>query len=151
MDVRFRTSSAAGPESGWSTIGDLLDALEIGTVSPDDFVFDAIRQSWQPLRSHGEIAAAWRERMRFRPADAPLPFLPPPADGFPALSPEGITPIGLQAVQRPVVPPTARDADPRHPWLTVAAGAGLMLVIAVMLVLLVGAGRFLVGTVRLAS
>ena len=84
-------------------------------------------------------------------ADAPLPFLPPPADGFPALSPEGNTPIGVPAVERPVVPPTARDADPRHPWLTVAAAAGLLLVIAVMLVLLVGAGRFLVGTVRLAS
>ena len=151
MDVRFRTSSATGPESGWSTIGDLLDALETCVVSPDDFVFDAIRQSWQPLRSHPEIAAAWRERMRFRPADAPLPFLPPPADGFPALSPEGNTPIGVPAVERPVVPPTARDADPRHPWLTVAAAAGLLLVIAVMLVLLVGAGRFRVGTVRLAS
>ena len=148
MDVRFRISAAAGPESGWSTIGALLDALESGAVSPDDFVFDATRQSWQPLRSHGEIAAAWRERMRFRPADAPLPFVPPPAEGFPALSPEGVTPIGVAAVRRPVVPPTARDADPRHPWLTVVAGAGLMLVIAVMLVLLVGAGRFLVGTVR---
>jgi len=31
------------------------------------------------------------------------------------------------------------------------AGAALVLVIAVMLVLLVGAGRFLVGTVRPAS
>src|SRR5512141_2391298 len=151
MDVRFRTSSAAGTEFGWSTIGDLLDALESGAVSPDDFVFDAVRQSWQPLRSHREIAAAWRERMRFRPADAPLPFVPPPADGFPALSPEGITPIRVEAVQRPVVPPTARDAEPRHPWLIIAAGAGLLLIIAVMLVLLVGAGRFLVGTVRLAS
>ena len=151
MDVRFRTSSSAGTESGWTTIGELLDALESGAVSPDDYLFDAIRQSWQPLRSHGEIAAAWRERMRFRPADAPLPFVPPPADGFPALSPEGITPIGVEAVQRPVVPPTARDAEPRHPWLTVAAGAGLLLIILAMLVLLVGAGRFLVGTVRPAS
>lgn len=151
MDVRFRTSSSAGTESGWTTIGELLDALESGAVSPDDYLFDAIRQSWQPLRSHAEIAAAWRERMRFRPADAPLPFVPPPADGFPALSPEGITPIGVEAVQRPVVPPTARDAEPRHPWLTVAAGAGLLLIILAMLVLLVGAGRFLVGTVRPAS
>ena len=151
MDVRFRTSAATGPEAGWSTMGDLLDALESGAVSPDDFVFDAIRQSWQPLRSHGEIAAAWRERMRFRPADAPLPFVPPPAAGFPALSPEGITPIGVAAVRRPVVPPTARDADARHPWLTAAAGAALLLIIAAMLVLLVGAGRFLVGTVRLGS
>jgi hypothetical protein len=151
VDVRFRTSSVTGPESDWSAIGDLLDALETGAVLPDDFVFDAIRQSWQPIRSHTEIAAAWRERMRFRPADAPLPFVPPPADGFPALSPEGITPIGVEAVQRPVVPPTARDAEPRHPWLTIAAGAGLLLIIGVMLVLLVGAGRFLVGTVRLAS
>jgi hypothetical protein len=148
MDVRFRTSPAAGAECSWSTIGEVLDALESGAVSPDDFVFDAIRQSWQPLRSHGEIAAAWRERMRFRPADAPLPFVPPPVDGFPALSPEGITPLGVDAVQRPVVRPPARDADPRHPWLTVAAAAGLLLLIAVMLVLLVAAGRFLVGTVR---
>ena len=151
MDVPFRTSSLTGPDSGWSTIGDLLDALESGAVLPDDFVFDAIRQSWQPIRSHSGIAAAWRERMRFRPADAPLPFLPPPADGFPALSPEGVTPIGVAAVQRPVVPATARDADPRHPWLTMAAGAGLLLVIVVMLALLVGAGRVLVGTVRLGS
>ena len=151
MDPRFRTSSALGTESGWRTVGELLDALECGAVSPDDYVFDGIRQSWQPLRSHGEIAAAWRERMRFRPADAPLPFVPPPADGFPALSPEGITPVGVAAVRRPVVPPTARDAEPSHPWLTVAAAAGLLLIIAVMLVLLVGAGRFLVGTVRPAS
>lgn len=57
----------------------VLDALEAALVVPGTPIFDAARQSVQPVGLHPEIRAAWEERLRFRPpagAGLGLPALP---------------------------------------------------------------------------
>lgn len=55
----------------------VLDALEAALVQPATPLFDAARQSWQPLGLHAEIRAAWEHRLRYRPQT--------PGLGLPAL------------------------------------------------------------------
>jgi hypothetical protein len=58
----------------------LLDGLEAALVSPDTPLFDAVRQSWQPVGAHAEVRAAWAARLRYRPPNElglALPELPP--------------------------------------------------------------------------
>jgi hypothetical protein len=70
------------PDAGdfeFADVGEVLDALEAALVRPTTPVFDAARQSWQPVGMHPEIRAAWAERLRFRPpgsAGRGLPTLP---------------------------------------------------------------------------
>jgi hypothetical protein len=56
----------------------VLDALEAALVQPATPLFDAARQSWQPLGLHAEIRAAWEHRLRYRPQTPglSLPALP---------------------------------------------------------------------------
>ncbi len=102
METRFRSSDAAGVELPWQTIDDLLDALEDGRLDAEDYVFDAARQAWQPIRNHSEIVAAWEQRMGYRPPERRrvLTRARRPAEGFPALSPDGATPVGSPALSR---------------------------------------------------
>ena len=102
MDTRFRSSDAAGVELPWQTIDDLLDALEDGRLDAEDYVFDAARQAWQPIRNHSEIVTAWDLRMSYRPPEHRriITRARRPAEGFPALSPEGATPVGSPALSR---------------------------------------------------
>ena len=102
MDTRFRSSDSTGTELPWQTVNEMLDALEDGRLGADDYVFDATRQAWQPIRKHSEIVEAWDQRMSYRPperrrviADARRPL-----EGFPALSPEGLTPVSTPALSR---------------------------------------------------
>lgn len=102
MDTRFRSSDAAGVELPWHTVDDILDALEDGRLDAEDYVFDAARQAWQPIRKHSELVEAWERRMSYRPVEArrPITGAKRAAEGFPALSPEGITPVSSPAVSR---------------------------------------------------
>jgi hypothetical protein len=102
METRFRSSDAAGVELPWQTIDDLLDALEDGRLDAEDYVFDAARQAWQPIRKHSEIVAAWNQRMGYRAPEHRriITRARRPAEGFPALSPEGATPVGSPALSR---------------------------------------------------
>ncbi len=102
METRFRSSDAAGVEIPWQTIDDLLDALEDGRLDAEDYVFDAARQAWQPIRNHAEIVAAWDHRMGYRPPEHRriITRARRPAEGFPALSPEGATPMSSPALSR---------------------------------------------------
>jgi hypothetical protein len=56
----------------------VLDALEAGLVSAATPLFDAARQSLQPLGVHPEIRAAWAARSRYQPPTTglSLPELP---------------------------------------------------------------------------
>ena len=57
----------------------VLDALEAALVQPATPLFDAARQSWQPVGMHPEVRAAWEARLRYRPPSASglgLPELP---------------------------------------------------------------------------
>ena len=42
-------------------VDSVLDALEATVVGPETPMFDAARQSWQPVAAHPEVRAAWRE------------------------------------------------------------------------------------------
>jgi hypothetical protein len=102
MDTRFRSSDSTGTELPWPSVDDLLDALEDGRLGAEDYVFDATRQAWQPIRKHSEIVDAWDQRMSYRPAEQRrlITNARRPAEGFPALSPEGITPVSTPAISR---------------------------------------------------
>ena len=45
----------------------ILDALEAAVVTPETLVFDAARQSWQPVGRHPEVRAAWPSGLVFSP------------------------------------------------------------------------------------
>ncbi|HEX6643690.1 MAG TPA: hypothetical protein VF037_03380 [Gemmatimonadales bacterium] len=102
MDTRFRSSDSTGTELPWQSVDDILDALEDGRLGADDYLFDATRQAWQPIRKHSEIAAAWDARMGYRPPHARVALGESrrAVEGFPMLSPEGITPVSSPAVSR---------------------------------------------------
>ena len=102
METRFRSSDAAGAELPWQTLDDILDALEDGRLAAEDYLFDAARQAWQPIRKHTEVVAAWDRRMGFRPPELrrTITNARRPVEGFPALSPAGATPVSSPAVSR---------------------------------------------------
>jgi hypothetical protein len=105
MTSRYQSAPAAagaGTPLFWQTLDAVLDALEDGRLAGDDYLFDAVRQSWQPIGRHPEVAAGWSERMRFRPPAErrELDAVERHPAAFPALSPEGITPTGTPAVSR---------------------------------------------------
>jgi hypothetical protein len=57
----------------------VLDALEAALVEPATPLFDAARQSWQPLGLHAEIRAAWEHRLGYRPQTPGLGLPPLPS------------------------------------------------------------------------
>jgi hypothetical protein len=144
MSALFLTSSSDGVETPWMGMDSLLDALEAGLVDADDYVFDHARQAWQPIRKHSRIVAAWDERMGFRPPEDRqlLGMVRRPVEGFPALSPEGITPISSPAVSRIAA---RRAAESRSELLHRAVGV-TEVVVMVVLVAMLGLG--LVWVVR---
>ncbi len=78
--ARFRCSDPLAGDFEFDDVESLLDGLEAALVSPDTPLFDAVRQSWQPVAAHAEVRAAWDARLRYRPPEAvglALPELPP--------------------------------------------------------------------------
>lgn len=135
MPVPFLTSNSAGVETPWLDIESLLDALEAGRLDPDDYVFDQVRQAWQPVKKHSGIVRAWDQRMSFRPPEERvlLGNARRPAEGFPALSPEGTTPVSSPAVSRIAA---RRDAAAQSDRLHRAVGVAEVAVLVVLLTVL---------------
>ena len=102
MQTRFLSNDANGVETPWQSIDDILDALEDGRLDAEDYVFDRTRQAWQPIRKHSELVEEWDRRMSYRPVEQRriMANARRPAEGFPALSPEGATPVRSPAVSR---------------------------------------------------
>lgn len=135
MDTRFRSSNSAGAELPWQSIESLLDALEDGRLEADDYVFDAVRQAWQPARKHSEIVAGWHQRMSYRPLELrrPLGVVCRPAEGFPALSAEGMTPVSTPALSRIEAAHRARLLQPEEmPSVRRAIAAGEVALVALL-------------------
>jgi hypothetical protein len=147
MDTRFRSSDSTGTELPWQTVDEMLDALEDGRLGADDYVFDAARQAWQPIRKHSEIVDAWERRMAYRPPERRrlITDARRPAQGFPALSPEGITPVSTPALSRIEAARRARRQPEEIPAVRSAFAVGELGFVVVVLGLL-GAG--LVALVR---
>jgi len=138
MSVRFLTSNTSGVETPWLDIDSLLDALETGRLDPDDYVFDQIRQAWQPLKKHSGIVRAWDQRMGFRPPEERvlISSVRRPAEGFPALSPEGITPVSSPAVSRIHARRMARSAPDETTTFHRAMGTAEVVAVVILLTLL---------------
>jgi len=89
--MRFVCTDPDAGDLEFADADGVLDALEAALVQPATPLFDAARQSWQPLGLHAEIRAAWEHRLRYRPQrpGLGLPTLPSvtalvrslPADG----------------------------------------------------------------------
>ena len=76
--MRFLISNPPASDFELPDLEALLDALESTLVTPETPVFDAVRQSWQPVGRHPEVRAAWAERARYLPPGAQRPELPTP-------------------------------------------------------------------------
>ena len=76
--ARFTCSDPDAGDFEFSDVEAVLDALEAGLVSAGTPLFDAARQSLQPLGVHPEIRAAWVARSRYQPpaGGLSLPELP---------------------------------------------------------------------------
>ncbi|MDQ3138820.1 MAG: hypothetical protein M3Q93_14685 [Gemmatimonadota bacterium] len=77
--ARFVCSDPDAGDFEFADVEAVLDALEAALVQPATPLFDAVRQSWQPVGLHPEIRLAWEDRLRYRPPSATgltLPELP---------------------------------------------------------------------------
>ncbi len=77
--ARFVCTDPDAGDFEFADVDAVLDALEAALVQPATPLFDAARQSWQPVGMHPEIRAAWEARLRYRPPAASglgLPALP---------------------------------------------------------------------------
>lgn len=148
MGPRFLSSDSRGAELPWQTIDDLLDALEDGRLSAEDYLFDATRQAWQPIRNHSDVVEGWEQRMSYRPPEARrlLRSALRRPEGFPALSPEGITPVSSPAVSRIEAARRAHALTPPEeiPAVRSAFAAGELGFVLLVLALL-GAGLVLLA------
>ncbi len=77
--ARFVCTDPDAGDFEFADVDAVLDAIEAALVQPATPLFDAARQSWQPVGMHPEIRAAWEARLRYRPPAASglgLPELP---------------------------------------------------------------------------
>src|ERR687892_1029035 len=91
MSYRFRFSDAEAGDFELPDVEAVLDALEAALVGPDTPMFDAARQSWQPVARHPEVRAAWVERAKFRPPGTGLDLPPLPEEATRGESDEAAT------------------------------------------------------------
>jgi hypothetical protein len=77
--ARFVCSDPDAGDFEFADVDAVLDGLEAALLRPATPIFDAARQSWQPVGLHPEIRAAWETRLRYRPPSdggLALPELP---------------------------------------------------------------------------
>jgi hypothetical protein len=77
--ARFVCTDPDAGDFEFADVDAVLDAIEAALVQPATPLFDAARQTWQPVGMHPEIRAAWEARLRYRPPNASglgLPVLP---------------------------------------------------------------------------
>jgi hypothetical protein len=115
----------------------VLDALEAAVLGPETPMFDAARQSWQPVARHPEVRVAWAERARYRPPGSPLDLPPLPDETAPveAEADDAAQRRAAYAMVRrgnrlPLEEPPAPEPKPRR---SIAAGLALVLVILVLI------------------
>lgn len=133
MSGRFRFANPPAGDFELPDVAAVLDALEAAVVTMETPVFDAARQSWQPVGRHPEVRAAWAERARYLPPGAGRAALPPePTDepDEPALRRQA-----WEMVKRgnrvPLAEPVAEVGERRR-GIGALALAGLMLLIVLL-------------------
>ncbi len=95
MRVRFRHTDASGREATFASVELLVDALEAGTLGPDDQVYDVARRRLVRVIEDADIRQAWDDRQRYRPRDDRRTLdraRPSNRLQFPAVTDGGVTP-----------------------------------------------------------
>ncbi len=138
--ARFVCTDPDAGDFEFADVDAVLDAIEAALVQPATPLFDAARQSWQPVGMHPEIRAAWEARLRFRPPGASglsLPALPSMTALARSLPDEAVErELRRDAFARiraalPVEVRTHEKGDPREPRF---AAVGLMWALVVLAV-----------------
>jgi hypothetical protein len=148
MSYRFQFSD---PGFELPNVEAVLDALEAAVVGPDTPMFDAVRQSWQPVARHPEVREAWAERAKFRPPGSGLDLPPLPEEEVHAESDEAAKRRAAYALVRrgnrlPVEDPLPADPKPRR-----SIAAGLILVLVVLLLIGLSVVELAGSLVRVAA
>jgi hypothetical protein len=131
----------------------VLDALEAAVVAPETPMFDAVRQSWQPVARHPEVRAAWAERARYRPPGSALD-LPPLPDEAMTLDAGADEAARRRAAYAMVVRGNRIPVEeplPAEPKSRRSIAAGLALVLVVLLLIGVAVVELATGLVRVAA
>jgi hypothetical protein len=138
--ARFVCTDPDAGDFEFADVDAVLDAIEAALVQPATPLFDAARQSWQPVGMHPEIRAAWEARLRFRPPGAlglglpALPSMTALARSLPDEAAERDLRRDAFARMRAALPVEVRaheKGDPREPRF---AAAGLMWALVVLAV-----------------
>jgi hypothetical protein len=159
----FTVTDAVGATRLFPGVEALLDALELGFLGGEDFVYDSVQKTWIRLKDHPAVQAGWLARQRFRPLDDrnALDWVESNPLGFPNLGDDGITPgrgiapgddfearrAAWRAV-RDTMPPRGPQADPYlsgERVLTRSAIAGAVALVALICGALVLVARGLEG------
>ena len=123
----------ADPDFELPDVEAVLDALEAALVEPGTPMFDAARQSWQPVARHPEVREAWAERAKFRPPGTGLDLPPLPEQEARYESDESAKrraayALVLSGNRLPLDEPPPPEPKPRR-----SIAAGLILVLVVLL------------------
>jgi hypothetical protein len=151
MSHRFRFSDPMAGDFELPDVEAVLDALEAALVVPDTPMFDAARQSWQPVARHQEVREAWAERAKFRPPGAGLELPPLPEEEVRGESDESARrraayALVLRGNRIPIEEPVPPEPKPRR-----SIAAGLLLVLVVLLLVGLSVVELAGGLVRVAS
>jgi hypothetical protein len=151
MTYRFRFSDAAAGDFELPDVESVLDALEAALVEPDTPMFDAARQSWQPVARHAEVRAAWVERARFRPSGTGLDLPPLPEEEVRVENDEtarrrAAYALVLRGNRIAVEEPVPEEPKPRR-----SIAAGLVLVLVVLLLVGLSVVELAGSLVRVAA
>jgi hypothetical protein len=151
MSHRFRFSDAAAGDFELPDVEAVLDALEAALVAPDTPMFDAARQSWQPVAGHQEVRLAWAERAKFRPPGTGLDLPPLPVEEARVESEEAATRRAAYALvvrgnRIPVEEPVPSEPMPRR-----SIALGLLLVVVVLLLVGLSVVELAGSLVRVAA
>jgi hypothetical protein len=148
---RFRFSDPAAGDFELPDVEAVLDALEAALVEPDTPMFDAARQSWQPVARHQEVRKAWAERAKFRPPGTGLDLPPLPDEvirdqGHESAERRAAYALVLRGNRIPVEEPVPPEPKPRR-----SMAAGLVLVLVVLLLVGLSVVELAGSLVRVAA
>ena len=148
MSGRFQFSD---PVFELPDVESVLDALEAAVLGPDTPMFDAARQSWQPVARHAEVRAAWVERAKFRPRGSgldlpPLPEEEPRVEGDDAARRRAAYALVVRGNRLPVEEPVPDEPKPRR-----SIAAGIMLVVVILLLVGLSVVELAGSLVRVAA
>jgi hypothetical protein len=151
MSYRFRFSNPGAGDFELPDVEAVLDALEAALVTPDTPMFDAARQSWQPVARHHEVREAWAERAKFRPPGTGLDLPPLPdevvqGEGDESAERRAAFALVLRGNRIPVEEPVPAEPKPRR-----SIAAGLILVIVVLFLVGLSVVELAGGLVRIAT